>query len=89
MILDLDAGKAEAVMTPLLDAPAGSVSIRQEADGIRRGRGAVVVARLCARIAAFRFRRFRDLSMSMLPEAKLDILLAHHASLEAAIAAAS
>ena len=30
MILDLDAGKAEAMMTPLLDAPAGSVSIRQK-----------------------------------------------------------
>ena len=29
MILDLDAKKAEAVMTPLLDAPSGSVSIRQ------------------------------------------------------------
>ena len=28
LILDLDAKKAEAMMTPLLDAPAGSVSIR-------------------------------------------------------------
>jgi phosphotransferase system enzyme I (PtsP) len=30
MILDLDAKKAEAMMTPLLDAPSGSVSIRQK-----------------------------------------------------------
>jgi len=30
MILDLDAKKAESVMMPLLDAPAGSVSIRQK-----------------------------------------------------------
>ena len=30
MILDLDAKKAEAVLTPLLDAPSGSVSIRQK-----------------------------------------------------------
>jgi phosphotransferase system enzyme I (PtsP) len=30
MILDLDAKKAEATMTPLLDAPSGSVSIRQK-----------------------------------------------------------
>jgi phosphotransferase system enzyme I (PtsP) len=30
MILDLDARKAEAVMMPLLDAPAGSVSIRKK-----------------------------------------------------------
>jgi phosphotransferase system enzyme I (PtsP) len=30
MILDLDARKAEAMMMPLLDAPAGSVSIRQK-----------------------------------------------------------
>ena len=30
MILDLDAKKAEAMMTPLLDAPTGSVSIRQK-----------------------------------------------------------
>jgi phosphotransferase system enzyme I (PtsP) len=30
LILDLDARKAEAVLTPLLDAPAGSVSIRQK-----------------------------------------------------------
>jgi phosphotransferase system enzyme I (PtsP) len=30
MILDLDASKAEAMMTPLLDAPAGSVSIRKK-----------------------------------------------------------
>ncbi len=30
MILDLDAKKAEAMMMPLLDAPAGSVSIRQK-----------------------------------------------------------
>ena len=30
MILDLDAKKAEAVLTSLLDAPSGSVSIRQK-----------------------------------------------------------
>jgi phosphotransferase system enzyme I (PtsP) len=30
MILDLDARKAEAMMMPLLDAPTGSVSIRQK-----------------------------------------------------------
>jgi phosphotransferase system enzyme I (PtsP) len=30
MILDLDAGKAQAMMKPLLDAPSGSVSIRQK-----------------------------------------------------------
>ena len=30
MILDLDASKAEAMMTPLLNAPSGSVSIRQK-----------------------------------------------------------
>ena len=30
MILDLDAKKAEAMINPLLDAPAGSVSIRQK-----------------------------------------------------------
>jgi phosphotransferase system enzyme I (PtsP) len=30
MILDLDARKAEAVMKPLLDAPSGSVSVRQK-----------------------------------------------------------
>ena len=30
MILDLDAKKAEAVMMPLIDAPAGSVSIRKK-----------------------------------------------------------
>jgi phosphotransferase system enzyme I (PtsP) len=40
MILDLDAKKAEAAMAPLLDAPSGSVSIRQrltefaEAEGL-------------------------------------------------------
>ena len=30
MILELDAKKAEAMITPLLDAPAGTVSIRQK-----------------------------------------------------------
>jgi phosphotransferase system, enzyme I, PtsP len=30
MVLDLDAAKAEAVLNPLLDAPAGSVSIRKK-----------------------------------------------------------
>ena len=30
MILELDASKAEAMINPLLDAPAGSVSIRQK-----------------------------------------------------------
>ena len=58
MILDLDAKKAEAMMTPLLDAPSGSVSIRAEADGIRRGRGAVVVARLSPATSTLRFSQF-------------------------------
>ena len=69
MILDLDAGKAEAMMMPLLDAPSGSVSIRAEADGIRRGRGAGVVARLSPtchqRMPA---SAIRDRPMSMLPK---------------------
>jgi phosphotransferase system enzyme I (PtsP) len=30
MILDLDAKKAEAMIHPLLDAPSGSVSIREQ-----------------------------------------------------------
>jgi phosphotransferase system enzyme I (PtsP) len=30
MILELDAKKAEAMMMPLLDAPSGSVSIREK-----------------------------------------------------------
>jgi len=30
MVIDLDAKKAEAMLGPLLDAPAGSVSIRQK-----------------------------------------------------------
>ena len=30
MIIDLDARKAEAMINPLLDAPAGSVSVRQK-----------------------------------------------------------
>jgi phosphotransferase system enzyme I (PtsP) len=30
LILDLDARKAEAMMTPLLDAPSGSISIREK-----------------------------------------------------------
>lgn len=30
MLLDLDAGKAEALMARLLDAPCGSVAIREE-----------------------------------------------------------
>jgi phosphotransferase system, enzyme I, PtsP len=30
MILELDAQKVEAMMAPLLDAPAGTVSIRQK-----------------------------------------------------------
>jgi phosphotransferase system enzyme I (PtsP) len=30
MILDLDASKAAALILPLLDAPSGSVSIRQK-----------------------------------------------------------
>jgi phosphotransferase system enzyme I (PtsP) len=40
MVLDLDARKAAAMITPLLDAPSGSVSIRQrlkefaEAEGL-------------------------------------------------------
>ena len=30
LVLDLDANKAEAMITPLLEAPSGSVSIRQK-----------------------------------------------------------
>ena len=30
MVIELDANKAEAMLDPLLDAPAGSVSIRQK-----------------------------------------------------------
>ena len=81
LILDLDAKKAEAVMTPLLDAPSGSVSIRQKLTEFAEAEGLVVVARFFAQ------QRHPPPSATenskMLPEAKLDILLAHHASLEA------
>src|SRR5204863_1901386 len=50
-----------------------------KADGIRGSRGAVVVARLCPHDALTVLSHVR---LPMLPEAKLDILLAHHASLE-------
>ena len=30
MVLELDAGKAEAMLMPLLEAPSGSVSIREQ-----------------------------------------------------------
>jgi phosphotransferase system, enzyme I, PtsP len=39
MILDLDAGKAEAMMTPLLDAPSGSVSIREKLTAFAEAEG--------------------------------------------------
>src|SRR5690242_3966304 len=39
MILDLDAGKAEAMMKPLLDAPSGSVSIRQKLNEFAEAEG--------------------------------------------------
>src|SRR6202035_4478370 len=69
------------------DGAAARCALRQridppETDGIRRGRGAVVVARLFARASPPLHFETRDHPMSMLPEAKLDILLAHHASLE-------
>ncbi len=44
MILDLDAKKAEAMMMPLLDAPSGSVSIRQKLTEFAEAEGLVVVA---------------------------------------------
>jgi len=39
LILDLDVKKAEAVMTPLLDAPSGSVSIRQRLTAFAEAEG--------------------------------------------------
>ena len=68
------------------DDAAARCAVRQrldprETDGIRGGRGAVVVARLSSDDVAFPFSPFE--TDAMLPEAKLDILLAHHASLEA------
>jgi phosphotransferase system enzyme I (PtsP) len=39
MILDLDAKKAEAVMAPLLDAPSGSVSIREQLTAFAEAEG--------------------------------------------------
>ena len=39
MILDLDAKKAEAMMTPLLDLPAGSVSIRERLTAFAEAEG--------------------------------------------------
>jgi len=39
MILDLDAGKAEAMIKPLLDAPSGSVSIRQKLNEFAEAEG--------------------------------------------------
>src|SRR6185437_12039924 len=56
-----------------------------EADRIRGSRGAGVVAGLSDLAPAPIFLPFEIFPMSMLPEAKLDVLLAHHASLEAQI----
>jgi len=39
MILDLDAKKAEAMMMPLLDAPSGSVSIREKLTAFAEAEG--------------------------------------------------
>src|SRR6266550_4701016 len=39
MILDLDAKKAEAMMTPLLDAPSGTVSIREKLTAFAEAEG--------------------------------------------------
>jgi phosphotransferase system enzyme I (PtsP) len=39
MILDLDAKKAEAMMMPLLDAPAGTVSIREKLTAFAEAEG--------------------------------------------------
>ena len=39
MILELDTRKAEAMMMPLIDAPAGSVSIRQKLTGFAEKEG--------------------------------------------------
>ncbi len=67
---------------PLLDAPAGSVSIRQQADGIRGSRRAFVVATRSERELT-PLLNFLPKTMLQLPEAKLDALLARHAALEA------
>ncbi len=72
------------MLGPLLDAPSGSVSIRQKLTEFCRGRRPGVVAglsRASRRLALF--PPFETEPMSSLPEAKLDVLLAHHASLEA------
>ena len=81
MILDLDAKKAEAVHHAAARCAGRQRLDPAEADGIRGSRGAVVVARLCP--AQHPPSAFRHEIIAMLPEAKLDILLAHHASLEA------
>ena len=39
MILDLDAKKAQAMMAPLLDAPSGSVSIREKLTAFAEAEG--------------------------------------------------
>ena len=83
MVIDLDAKKAEA----MLGAAAGR-ALRQrldpaEADGICRGRRPGVVAGLSPPSPPRPLRHLRPEPMSSLPEAKLDVLLAHHASLEA------
>ncbi|HZC98237.1 MAG TPA: hypothetical protein VE267_19340, partial [Bradyrhizobium sp.] len=39
MILELDAKKAEAVMMPLLEAPSGSVSIREKLTAFAESEG--------------------------------------------------
>jgi len=67
LILDLDAKKAEAVMTPLLDAPDGSVSIRQKLTEFAEAEGLSFVARLCPHDALFALSHVR---LPMLPEAK-------------------
>ncbi|MCK7472946.1 MAG: hypothetical protein MZV49_04600 [Rhodopseudomonas palustris] len=55
MILDLNAGKAAAMMTKLLNAPAGSVSIRQKLTEFAEAEGLSLVAKLCAASPALRF----------------------------------
>ena len=39
MVLELDAGKAAAMLMPLLDAPSGSVSIREQLSAFAEAEG--------------------------------------------------
>jgi len=58
LILDLDARKAEAMMTSLLDAPSGSVSIRQKLTEFAETEG-LSCSEAAVNIAPFTFRYSR------------------------------